>query len=634
MWRIILILFYCVLSSVFASAQKVDKAGRCYNEALVLKSKKQTDKACKMMEQSIELEPTSPDAYSLLGEWYFEQHKFTEAANVFRKASARCQNGGMRFSKPLTRSLMYSGQPDNALFVINNYATIKDSADWNRMRRQTEFIKSALSVPTVAEEPVNMGIRVNSADPELFPSMAVDTQNLYFTRRVNNIDEDFYHSLYDSCGGWLYARNMGEPTNTPNQESAQFISADGHYLFFCRCENRSLDGWSEGGCDLFMSYRISNDSAWVQAVPFGATINTPAYEGMPSLSPDNRELYFVSDREGGFGGYDIWISRFENGLWQLPVNAGPNINTSGNETAPYINVDNQTFYFTSDGWPGMGGTDIFMSRKINDSTFTRAANLGYPINTAFDEKSECVTLDGKKLYFASDRVGPAGNYDLYETALAGNEKPIPVSYVYGIVYDSLTRANLNYAPIFVCNVPGGDTIYRFQSNRGDGSYLITLHLGHTYVFHTYRSGYSPVTDTIVFDKQYLQQPLVHNIMMLPADYVAPINDSLLATLHFDVNRVELSDSDKATIRNVIAPWVGEKSFMIYVNAYTDNTGTPMINEQLSTQRANQVTKYILTTGIDETVIHTKGWGESNMIANNNTPEGQKKNRRVEIIVRR
>ncbi len=629
----ILFFLFCLFSGFIAIAQTGKKTVRCYNEAIRLKARKETDKACKKMEQVLEYDPGFADGYGILGQWYFEAHKFSEAVRVFTKGSVKCQNGGMRFAKPLTRCYIYAGIPDNALALISNYATIKDSAEWNKMKAQALFVRESMAKYTIAEWPANLGIRINTSSPELFPSMAVDSQHLYFTRRVH-LDEDFYYADYDSCGGWLYARNMGSPPNTPDQESSQFISADGHYLFFTRCDNRSLDAWTEGGCDLFMAYRVANDSPWTVAQPFGSTINTPSYEGMPTLSPDNRELYFVSDRPGGYGGYDIWVSRFEDGLWQLPVNAGPSINTKGNETAPYMNVDNQTFYFTSDGWLGMGGTDILMSKKINDTTYTRAVNLGYPINTAFDEMSECVTLDGSKLYFASDRQGPAGNFDLYETPLFGMQKPVPVSYIQGVVYDSISKLRLNYAAIYICNAKRGDTIYQFQSNRGDASFIITLHLNNTYAIHTQRMGFTDVHDTIVFDKQYTQEPMLHNIVMLPTDYVAPILDSMLTMVHFDVNKVDLSDSDKALIREAIVPWMDSKSFMLYVNAYTDNTGTPMINEQLSHQRANQVMHYILSLGVNETMVQAKGWGEAKMIAPNTTPEGQRKNRRVEILLRR
>jgi len=629
----LVLIFLSLFSCLAAGAQSNKKATKAYMKAFHFKAKNRPAKAFKKMERSIAKDPSAPEAYGELGRWYFEAHDFGKAVEVFKNASLKCPNGAWRFSKPLAKSLLYAGRPDNALQIINTYTTLKDSAEWHKMRDQANFIKLAMQ-RVMVRPPENLGPRVNSLDPELFPSMAVDTQTLYFTRRVNDMDDDLFKADYDSCGGWLDAENMGEPINSPDQENSMFVSADGHYLFFTRCENRRDDSWGEGGCDLFMAYRVANDSEWTIAQPFGSTINSAGYEGMPSLSPDNRELFFVSDRPGGYGGYDIWISRFEEGLWQMPVNAGPNVNTPGNETAPYINADNQSLYFTSDGWPGMGGSDIFLSRRQEDSTWGPAENLGYPINTAYDEKSECINITGEKLYFSSDRQGPAGNYDLYETDLPGNLAPQPVSYLKGYVYDSLTRERLNYATLFIRDAKTGKNIYQFHSNRGDGSYLIPLQLDNTYAIHTERMEHMEVNDTILFDKQYTGKPMVHNVPMLPSGYLAPISDTLLATLHFDVNIVELGKADKDLVRDAIAPWLGEKAVVVMVNAYTDNTGTPMINETLSYKRAAIVAEEVISLGIPELNVVAKGWGEAKMIASNDTEEGQRKNRRVEIILRR
>ena len=636
----ILFFLYCLFACLVVIAQS-KKSRRYYNQAMHYKAVKHPAKAYKKLTKAIRKAPSSPDAYSILGRWYFEEHRFGDAANVFKSASARCPNGNMRFAKPYAKSLLYALRPDPALQVINTFATIKDSTEWNKLRAQAYFEKNALASPSATPE--NLGIRINTDVPELFPSMAVDTQTIYFTRRLNNMDDDLYSAKADSCGGWFGALNMGSLPNTPDYEQAQFISADGHYLFFTRCDNRSDDGWAEGGCDLFMAYRVANDSPWTIPQPFGETINTPAYEGMPSLSPDNRELYFVSDRAGGYGGYDIWVSHLEDGVWQLPVNAGPGINTAGNETAPYLNFDNKTLYFTSDGWPGMGGNDIFMSRRVNDTSWSQAKNLGYPINTPYDEKSECITLDGKTLYFSSDRNGPAGNYDIYQVALPAAVRPVPVSYIAGYVFDSLTHIRLNYAAMFICNAATGDTVYHFYSNRGDGSYLITLHVDNTYVLHVAHIGYTEVLDTIRFSNQpegreghYVREPIIHNVPMLPSNYeeIRPINDSLIAVIHYDVNRVDLNNTEKAIIRDALSPWLSQAGYIISVNAYTDNTGTPMINEELSHKRAQLVAKQVVSLGVEETSVQAKGWGESKMIAPNDNEEGQRKNRRVEIIIRR
>ncbi len=619
-----------MFSCFIAVAQVPKRADRCYEAALRERAAKKPDKACKKMEHAIAKSHSFSDAYAQLGQWYFEARKYPQAADVFRKAVARCANGKQRFGKPLVKSLIACGYADEALQTINSHL---DDPEWRKLKAQAEFVRSAL-INQSRNWPENL-VRINTPDAELYPCMSADTGLLYYTRRMNNMDDDLYYSAMDTCGDWCSGRNLGI-FNTPDPESAQFISTDGHYMFFTRCDNRSWDAWTEGGCDLLMSYRVTKDGEWTTPQPFGATINTPAYEGQPSLSPDNRELYFVSDRPGGYGGMDIWISRFDNGLWQLPVNAGPKINTAGNETAPFISVDNRTLFFASDGWPGMGGSDIFMSKRINEHTWDQARNLGYPINTASDEKSQYVTMDGRKMYFASDRNGPPGNFDLYQVSLPPFLQPIPTGNIEGYVYDSLSGQRLNYTVMFVCNAVTGDTLYQFQSNRGDASFLISLAVGKKYAIHSWHVEYTQVHDTLDFDTSYLHKPLVHNVVMLPSNYnpIKPVHDSLVATIHFDVNRVELADSDVAVLRSALEPLLSNKAMVVFVNAYTDNTGTPMINEELSYKRAGMVSKTITAFGIDDAQVQAKGWGEAKMIAPNDTEEGQRKNRRVEIIVRK
>lgn len=633
-----ILFWFCVCDAVPAMAQKSrkiqEKADRYFNEALAERAARRNEAACARMEQCLKYDTANIDANSLLGQWYFQDHRFDMAVETFRKASVRCFEGREAFIKPLVKSLIYAARPDEALQLIAGTATVRDSADWNQLRRKAEATREMMK-RSWAVFPQNLGLRINTAVPELFPSMAVDTQFLFFTRRVNNIDEDLYAARADSCGGWFKALNIGEPTNTAHMESSQFISADGHYLFFTRCDNRSENGWDMGGCDMYMAYRIAYDSAWTQPQPFGRTINTPDFEGMPSLSPDNMELYFVSDRKGGYGGYDIWYSRFDDGLWRLPVNAGPGVNTPGNEIAPFIAPDNKTLFFSSDYWPGMGGADLFVSRRQKNGKWGKAENMGYPINTACEEKSCYVALNGRQLYYASDRGGPTGNYDIYVTDIPAILGPTPMTYLQGFVVDSITREPLNSAVMHICNARTGDTLYELRSNRGDASYVITLEPERTYAVHTARMGYQPVSDTLLMDTTFIKQPMHHNVAMLPYGYDPVIHfDTLIGSVHFDVNVTELNPEDKRTLQALMEPWLEEKGIVVYVNAYTDNTGTPMINEGLSYKRAAIIAREIALLGIPETSIEARGWGEANAIATNDTEEGRYKNRRVEIVLKR
>ncbi len=569
------------------------------------------------------------EAYSMLGKWYYDAGRYKDAAEVFSKASSSCKNGQKDFAKPLVKSLLNSYNPTAALPVINTYGS--NAGDWPQLRAQATFMQQAMAQPSV-NAVSHLNGRINSPESEMFPWISADTQVLYFTRRVKGTDEDFYRALIDTCGGWLYARNMGTPANTLAQEAAQMISADNHYLFFMRCDNRSETGWDRGGCDLYMAY--TGDSTWSIPQSFGATINTPDYEGMPCLSADNRQLYFVSDRPGGYGGFDIWMSEFKSGLWQLPVNLGPNINTPGNETAPFLHLDNNTLYFSSDGHQGMGGADLFYCRRTGDTTWTTPQNMGYPVNSPADEASICITVDGKKAYFASDRDSIAGKFDIYETYLSEALRPIPVVTLKGFAYDSLSNERLNYTSVYINDAATYKQLYHFTSNRGDGSYMITLPAGRSFTFSADRVGYSETTGAINLPDTLAGHTIDYNIHLLPAGYQRPIKDSLVLTINFVKNSLKLTDENKRLVSEAIDPWLLEKGIVVMINGYTDISGTPLINEQFSYMRAQLVADEITAMGIDPSAISVKGWGDADPVMPNDTEEHMDMNRRVEVIIRR
>jgi outer membrane protein OmpA-like peptidoglycan-associated protein len=623
-----LLLFYFISCMVPAYGQMLPKAKNYYDNALVYKSRRQDEKAIRYMAKAIRTYPAFTDAYSALGSWYFQARRYNEAITTFRAAISSTPNGRKTFNMSLARCLVYGGHTTEALQLLNE---LPFQGEAQRLKTQAAFIQQAMNRPW-RDTVFNMG-RVNTPDAEMYPWISTDQQTIYLTRRIRNSDEDFYKARVDSCGGWFAARNMGSPPNTLNQEAAQMISGDGHYLFFTQCENRSESGWAQGGCDLYMSYTA--DSIWSVPQSFGGTINTPAYEGTPCLSPDNRELYFSSDRPGGFGGLDLWVSRFVDGLWQAPVNLGPAINTPLNESAPFLHIDNNTLYFSSNGQPGMGGSDLYMCRRVADTNWTAPVNMGYPINTTADENSLCISVDGKKLYFASDRDSLEGNFDLYDMRLPDQLQPVPVSVVKGYVYDSLTGNRLNYASIYVKDAAAPEKVYHFLSNRGDGSFMITLPLGKKYYWHTDRVSFQDGDDTLFVGDQVAEEPMMYNIPLLPQGYVAPVHDSLILTILFPKNSAKLSDSDRVMINAALAPWLDQAAgLVVYVNGYTDNSGSPIINEQLSYMRAGLVAKEIISLGILELNLHSKGWGEADPVAPNTSEDEMGKNRRVEVIIRR
>lgn len=579
--------------------------------------------------------PGFADAYTTLGALYCDSRRYREAVDIFRSASQSCAACARSFSIPMARTLCRAARYDDAAAVLAQAgdpaamgATLR--SEYERLQRCVQFGKYALNA-TRTDTPVNLGARINSAYDEYFPSVSVDDSTLVFTRRTNGVDEDFYRATRDSCGGWFIARDMGSPPNSTQQEGAQMISADGHYLFLMRCGNRSENGWDGGGCDLYFSYTVSD--GWAAPVPFGATINTPAFEGMPCLSSDNRELYFVSDREGGQGGKDIWVSRFQDGLWQIPENLGPEINTPYDETAPFIASDNETLYFTSDGHPGLGGNDIFYSRKQNGH-WQRPENMGYPFNTAFDEVSAILSADGTKAYFASDRDSGYGRMDLYEAAIPDRAQPRPYTYVFGLTYDSLDKSRLTYAQIEWNDAETGEKLYRYQSNRGDGTYMASLPLNRKYAIHIFRTGYADYDDTVSFSAAHILYPDTLSFPLLSFNYSPPLYDTMLLRFNYVKNNISISDSGQALLRSLVAPYLGIAEAEFFVNGYTDDSGTPVINEELSFARARAVAEWLKSYGISEEKIHTQGWADASPMVPNDTEENRFLNRRVEVTVRK
>ncbi len=605
------------------------RARKAYEAALRAYAKHDWDKAERNIRSAIKICPGYTDACITYGEWLMARQQYGVAASVLGEAEKSCPDGKRIFALQLSRCLVHSGAIDAALGRMPSGS--KDSL-WSALRRQALFIRDAqIHADTAKIHPVGQIWGINTKDPELFPFLSADGQTFYFTRRVNGIDEDFYYAKPDTCDVWQSARPMPYPVNTLQQEAAMTISTDGHYMFYMRCDNRSISGYDQGGCDLYMAYTA--DSVWSVAQSFGGTINSTGYEGMPCLSSDNRELYFVSNREGGYGGLDIWSSRFEQGRWQLPQNLGPGVNTPGDETAPFVYADNQTLYFASTGLPGMGGSDLFMSRR-SDTGWSKAVNLGMPLNSPFNEASLSLNRSGDTAYFSTDRDSLAGNYDIYSYRLPQRYRPQQVAYVKGRVYDSLDGSPLNYANIFITDSASGRELYQVQSNRGDGSYMIALPVDGTYSFLTNRINYQDLPDTLSRQLFTPGAEIRLDFAMLPNDYEAPTTDSLLMRVFFARNSTSLTDSAKMVLQDAIKPFVGLPKYELFINGYTDNTGTPIGNEQLSFTRARAVTTALQGLAIPADRLQVAGWGEASPLAENDTEEHRDQNRRVEIIIRK
>lgn len=469
---------------------------RKYHRALGLYKKGNIKRADNIFKDIVAAHPRYAEIYSKIGRHYFDNNRFPDAAYYFEMGSKSVTGAQQAFALPLARSYFRAGAHEKAAAALrpltNNNKT--PSEEVQELQKAIEFSR-LVGYNTHNIKVENLRWPVNSELDDYAPSFSVLSSDLVFTRKVNKADEDFFISRLDTCGLWSDAENIGFPLNSSKPESYQNRAFNDKYMIYQQCDNRSPNGWTQGGCDLYLSY--ATRTGWSEPRPFGYTINTTAFEGMPSLNASETALYFVSDRPGGYGGKDIWVSYFENGKWQVPQNLGPDINTSKDELSPSIAADGKTLFFSSNGRPGMGGFDIYTSKLQTDSSWTPASNLGTPINSNYDDIAGSVTIDGRHLFFSSDRTGGFGGQDIYKAEIPVPFLPRPMTLVYGTVEDFETHSKIPSTKISLLTPSLNAPDVLTRGNRGDGSFYAMLPKGVPYAVNIENSFYQTLKDSFV-----------------------------------------------------------------------------------------------------------------------------------------
>lgn len=500
--------------------------------------------------------------------------------------------------------------------------------------KRCEFSAAAMRNP-VPFEPRKLGPGVNTDMDEYLPSFTADGSTLIFTRVLGR-QEDFFLSRQAADGTWEEARPI-DRINTPENEGAQTVSADGRLLIFTACNRRD----AIGRCDLyFTEYK---GGKWSDVRNLGEPVNSGAWESQPSLSSDGKALYFASDRRGGRGEKDLWVSyRQPDGSWGLPQNLGDSLNTPGDEQGPFIHPDGQTLYFMSDGHPGMGGADIFYSRRGPDGEWLAPVNLGYPINSKSDEGLLVVSLDGQTAYFASNRKdldpAPSGGrttYDIYAFDLYEAARPAPVTYVKAMVRDAETGVPLEAKVDFI-DLGSGQVSSSSQTDK-DGQFLVVLPAGRNYALNVSRPKYLFFSEHFALEglhsvnEPYLLeiglQAIGEGLADLPKE--KPI---VLKNIFFESGSAVLLPQSLAELNILYRLLAENPSLRIQINGHTDSVGSDADNQVLSGHRAKAVYDFLVKEGIDSARLRYKGFGETRPVDTNDTEEGRQKNRRTEFEV--
>ncbi len=544
--------------------------------------------ATALLKQAIKRDGKFIEAYYLLADIYFTQKKFKKEYNLLTQAIEIDSIFFLTAYYNLGVASFYLGNRDETIDWMNKY---KDKTKGRRSRldadrwiTQAEFAKEAVNKPVVFE-PVNLGSLVNSDYDEYWPSITADEESMVFTvlvpkdtarfrteklpKTAQYFGEDFFMS--ERHGNEWVIRRPVKSLNTDRNEGAQCLSADGSWMFFTVCGKKG----SVGSCDIYFSYKTSN--GWSAPANLGAPVNTPYWESQPSFSADGRTLYFVSNRTGGKGKKDLWSATIigfkpdKTPVFANVNNLGDRINTVGNENSPFIHHDNRSLYFSSDGWPGMGSMDLFVSRRENEGQWGAPENLGYPINTLHDEIGLVINTKGTTAYFSSDGLPSiTKGKDLYMFKMPQKLRPHPVTYVKGKVYDKETR-ELIEASFVLVDIETDKPVVNSRSDAYSGSFLVCLPIGHSYALSIQKKGYLFYSESFALEGvKDIDKPQQLNVYLSP---IKPGEKIVLKNIFFATDSYELKRESFAEFNTRVDMLKNNPDLKVDIGGHTHSVGS-------------------------------------------------------------
>ena len=509
----------------------------------------------------------------------------------------------------------------------------------------------------------NLGENVNTEFNEYGAVISADESVLLFTARrpnstggkidpsLNEHFEDIYMSEKQIDGTWTKSMNLGANVNTSNHDANSGLSADGQKILVYLGR--------KGMGDLF-ECKLEGD-VWGEPISLGNNINTKDFhESSACYSPDGNAIYFVSDKPGGKGDHDIYISQLDDkGKWGEAENLGATINTKYSEEGVYMHPDGKTLYFSSQGHESMGGFDIFKSVfDIETKKWSTPENIGYPVNTTDDDIFFVISASGRHGYYTSFSEEGIGLRDLYIVTFLGEEKPMvlnnednllaniaaPIQEVIvapvvvvkeaqltilkGVITDYLTKEVLE-AEIEIVDNDANKVIATFKSNSKTGRYLVSLPAGKNYGIAVKKDNYLFHSENFDIPNKSAFQTVDKNVELKNLKIGAKI---VLKNIFFDLDKATLRSASTIELNRLIKLMTDVPTLKIELGGHTDSQGATAYNQSLSERRAKAVVEYLTKAGVSSSRLVSAGYGEIEPISTNETKEGRQLNRRTEFKV--
>ena len=582
-----------------------------------------------------EFNPNSAELNFKIGVCYLYTSKKNKALSFIEKSYSLDSNYSSKYNFEKGRAYQYLFQFDNAISEYNKY--LEKGASSKQKKITEKKIQECKTGKELVANPIKGKVHnieeVNSVFADYSPMITADEGIIIFTSRREGstggqkdpFDSQYYEDIYISeriDGTWNEPEKIKGYLNTGKHDSNVGLSLDGQILYIYRSNRNNGDVYE---CKL-------EGDIWTSPKPLPEPINSKYVETSVSLSPDGNTLYFVSNRPKGYGGKDIYSStKDENGKWGKSINLGDNINTEYDEDGVFIHPDGKTLYFSSKGHNTMGDYDIFKSELNSEGVWQKPVNVGYPINSPEDDIFFFLNASGDKGYFSSVKEDGLGSKDMYYIDFNEEDKAkveSKLALVKGVIIDAKTKNPIE-ASIEIVDNKSQEIVANFKSNSKTGDYMVSLPFGFDYALTVEKNGYLfyslnfNLTDSVKFQEIELE-------IGLPDTCVNSI--AVLRNIFFDYGKAVLKPESKHELDKVYQLLEKYPTMRMEISGHTDNVSSEKFNQRLSENRAKSVAKYLIEKGINKDRLVAKGYAFSKPIADNETKEGRKQNRRVEFKV--
>jgi OmpA-OmpF porin, OOP family len=483
---------------------------------------------------------------------------------------------------------------------------------------------------------------VNSEYKELNPLLSPDGKTLYFSRSNHpenvggvNDKEDIWYSELDSTGHWQLAKNMGPQFNNkgPNfVNTIRSITPDGKAAIMV-LGNR-YDNQNRMSAGVSITSNVSG--SWSKPKALNIKNDYNLNEKANYFLADNRKTMLMSvQRADAHGDRDLYVSFMNaDSTWSEPLNLGDVVNTAAEESGPFLASDDKTLYFSSKGFSGYGGNDIYVSRRLDDSwkNWSEPENLGPEINSPLEDLFFNIPAASDYAYYS--RGVTETNTDIFRVKLPIIKSPEPLITVRGKVIDKTTGKPVG-AKIIYEQLPSGRELGIAQSNPQTGEYELRLPAGQLYGIRTEAEGKISesqnidlrgiTADKVVDHKDFDLSPLI--VTAAKPEAVIVLNN-----VFFDFDKATLKPESYPELNRVASFLNNQARVQIQIAGHTDSVGSEQYNLELSKRRANSVVQYLHDKGIPKEKINAVFFGESKPVDTNATKEGRQKNRRVEFKI--